>query len=622
MSYRYPYGNTEQMNLDWFLNQWEKFKADWAEAEAGIDGSLDAEIAKVEAAMTELYAARDAAAASASAARQSSLDAVAAQVAAGNSKTAAQAAETSARGSQQAAEQSAQEAQASAQGAENSALTASQAANTATQQAAGADAARGAAEAAQQAAEGAQAAAAQSAGQAGQAATAAADHADNAADSATLAQQAAQDMSDSVEQITTNKNDISDLKESISEIAVEEKSPNLLNPNIAVMDGYYVRPNDGALIEQSGGFTLLDYIEVEGGKYLIVSRDGFYRSARFIAEYDANKTIIAAPSQSVEGMGNGNHYNSAYVLLNANTKYVRISFQNNTYPLAELMVSCSNNETLPTFEPYFKPHLSATNNFIKKYIRQTVDIYAEEGIASFFNKMKNAYYAKNCDVYVHKGLYTFTNELIEAIFSEYRGVPIGNGCHYYFETGAYLVCDYTGDNTSVKSFFSPLDSLERASDWEIYNLHLVAKNVLYALHDEANGQSAFCKHFYSNCYIELDNTALGSNGSTLSKSIGGGLGQYEEIIIQDCVFKTINPSKATVQEQEVTYHSANNSNFTDAKITVTGCYFVNGQFRTSDLYEDMIAPFPTVIYNNNSAVYAPLFHSTHTVYQWNNVLHE
>ena len=216
MAYRYPYGNTEQMNLDWFLNQWEKFKADWAEAEAGIDGSLDAEIAKVEAAMSELYAARDAAAASASAARQSSLDAAAAQIAAGNSKTAAQAAETSARGSQQAAAQSAHEARASAQGAENSALTASQAANTATQQAAGADAARGAAEAAQQAAEGARAAAAQSAGQAGQAATAAADHADDAADSATLAQQAAQDMTDSVEQITTNKNDISDLKESIN----------------------------------------------------------------------------------------------------------------------------------------------------------------------------------------------------------------------------------------------------------------------------------------------------------------------------------------------------------------------------------------------------------------------
>lgn len=264
MSYRYPYGNTEQMNLDWFLKQWEAFKADWAEAEAGIDGSLDAEIAKVEAAMTELYAARDAAAASATAARQSSLDAAAAQVASGNNKTAAQAAETAARGSQQAAAESAQEAQASATGAENSALTATQAANTATQQAAGADAAKGAAEAAQQAAEAAQAAAAQSAGQAGQAATAAGDHADDAADSATLAQQAAQDMSDSVEQITTNKNDISDLKESTNDLKTalsEITIPNVNTETIDIMQvatpmtdvgGYIVTATRGGYANNNG----------------------------------------------------------------------------------------------------------------------------------------------------------------------------------------------------------------------------------------------------------------------------------------------------------------------------------------------------------------------------------
>lgn len=271
MSYRYPYGNTEQMNLDWFLNQWEKFKADWAEAEAGIDGSLDAEIAKVEAAMSELYAARDAAAASATAARQSSLDAAAAQVAAGNSKTAAQAAETAARGSQTAAAQSAQEAQASAQGAENSALTASQAANTATQQAAGAAAAKGAAEAAQQAAEDAQAAAAQSSGQAGQAATAAADHADDAADSATLAQQAAQDMSDSVAQITTNKNDISVLKESTNDLETA-----LMFNEVSVVDiTKYTSSNTAVTYNNDGTYTIgtSDYgtLTFNNGKNVLIS---------------------------------------------------------------------------------------------------------------------------------------------------------------------------------------------------------------------------------------------------------------------------------------------------------------------------------------------------------------
>lgn len=289
MSYRYPYGNTEQMNLDWFLNQWEKFKADWAEAEAGIDGSLDAEIAKVEAAMSELYAARDAAAASATAARQSSLDAAAAQVAAGNSKTAAQAAETAARGSQQAAAESAQEAQASATGAENSAITATQAANTATQQAAGSDAAKGAAEAAQQAAEAAQAAAAQSAGQAGQAATAAADHADNAADSATLAQQAAQDMSDSVAQITTNKNDIGVLKESISYIGFGSlglltADNSMILPGYIGLDGIYA-PNDY--------YRASDFIRVKSGDNIAYYHLLGSANTLVVAFYDSNKTFVS-----------------------------------------------------------------------------------------------------------------------------------------------------------------------------------------------------------------------------------------------------------------------------------------------------------------------------------------
>ena len=295
MSYRYPYGNTEQMNLDWFLKQWEIFKADWDEAEAGIDGALDAEIARVEAAMTELYAARDAAAASAAAARQSSLDAVAAQVAAGNSKTAAQAAETGARGSQQAAAASAQEAQASAQGAENSALTATQAANTATQQAAGADAAKGAAEAAQQAAEAAQAAAAQSAGQAGQAATAAGDHADDAADSATLAQQAAQDMSASVAQITTNTNDISDLKESIGELT------NLAD-GVTWYAGGYIRHSDGEATGPNANQRRSTYIDLTGINAIVYTQlitTGTSQPAGGIAFYSdksVNTYISGIPS--------------------------------------------------------------------------------------------------------------------------------------------------------------------------------------------------------------------------------------------------------------------------------------------------------------------------------------
>ena len=50
--FQYPYGDTQQLNLDWLMEQWQETKA-------SIDGSLQGEIDRVEAAMTDLLTARD-----------------------------------------------------------------------------------------------------------------------------------------------------------------------------------------------------------------------------------------------------------------------------------------------------------------------------------------------------------------------------------------------------------------------------------------------------------------------------------------------------------------------------------------------------------------------------------
>ena len=50
--FQYPYGDTQQLNLDWLMEQWQKTKA-------SIDGSLQGEIDRVEAAITDLLTARD-----------------------------------------------------------------------------------------------------------------------------------------------------------------------------------------------------------------------------------------------------------------------------------------------------------------------------------------------------------------------------------------------------------------------------------------------------------------------------------------------------------------------------------------------------------------------------------
>lgn len=111
--FRFPFGTVQELNLDWFLEQWEIFKQEAQTAFDGIDHALDAEIQRVEDAMTDLYAARDAAIA----ARNDSL-------------SYAQSANSSAIGASQSAQNSAASAVTSANQAASAAQSAGQAAQS------------------------------------------------------------------------------------------------------------------------------------------------------------------------------------------------------------------------------------------------------------------------------------------------------------------------------------------------------------------------------------------------------------------------------------------------------------------------------------------------------------
>ena len=92
--YELPYGNTQQLNLDWFIQRWKEFYEEWEQTKTEIDGALDEEVQKVEDAMEDLYAARDAAAASATAAAASATSASNDATIAANAATAAAASAT------------------------------------------------------------------------------------------------------------------------------------------------------------------------------------------------------------------------------------------------------------------------------------------------------------------------------------------------------------------------------------------------------------------------------------------------------------------------------------------------------------------------------------------------
>lgn len=136
--FKFPWGDMHSLNLGWFLQKFNELREDWATAEAGIDGALDAEIQRAEDALSDVFDARDAAAASATAAAGSATAAGTSATAAQNSATAAASSATLANNkataaglSEAAAAQSASASAGSATNAANSATSASQSATAA-----------------------------------------------------------------------------------------------------------------------------------------------------------------------------------------------------------------------------------------------------------------------------------------------------------------------------------------------------------------------------------------------------------------------------------------------------------------------------------------------------------
>lgn len=422
--------------------------------------------------------------------------------------------------------------------------------------------------------------------------------------------------------------DVSDLKSAINMISQIVYDENLVN-NALTQEGQ-IKYNTGE-VQTATGFYCTDYVQVfQGVTYLfrgVKSRFAFYDESKTYYPNSVND-ITTFNGGTIRGFSD--NFNCLYFVAPIDG-FVRVTTNLTVGEYTGKIWMCAIRAltddtsgvdlTKPNvYAPPVEPKTNTDVRYLMSKSRPVIDIKAADGIDSYYQKMLDAFTVGNCDVYIGTGTYTYTNALIEQIrAANKRGVPIGNGCRYFF-AGAKIICEYTGSNAAdVVEYFSPLDSQNVGGDYEIYNLDLVAKNVCYALHDEANGADTFCKHMYKDCYLELDNTALGvEGGNSISKALGGGLGKFEEVIIENCVFKATNPAITSSVQDDASYHSASRSPVTDAKIVVSGCWFQN-RFRTSDLTNVTTeAPYPRIIFTGNSSgvnVNIPL---TWTKYAWNN----
>ena len=116
MGFKFPYGNEQQLNLNWFIKKFKELLADWQHEQESIDGALDAEIQRAEDALTDVYTARDVTVAAKNDALQAKADTLTAaanaaqywQNAAASANSAATSAVTALQAAQDAADDAAQ----------------------------------------------------------------------------------------------------------------------------------------------------------------------------------------------------------------------------------------------------------------------------------------------------------------------------------------------------------------------------------------------------------------------------------------------------------------------------------------------------------------------------------
>ena len=121
----------------------------------------------------------------------------------------------------------------------------------------------------------------------------------------------------------------------------------------------------------------------------------------------------------------------------------------------------------------------------------------------------------------------------------YRGLWLEKGRKITADAGVTLQCTYTGSNPNVPLYFS---MIANTGDVKLENVTLEFGNVRYAIHDDYTP--------YRSNTIFKDIRFIGTTNGAV---IGGGLGRWTNVIIENCVF--LNNGN----RWDINYHGSNNS---------------------------------------------------------------
>ena len=209
-----------------------------------------------------------------------------------------------------------------------------------------------------------------------------------------------------------------------------------------------------------------------------------------------------------------------------------------------------------------------------KYSLKISDAYLIDATEGLLNGMISAYSYGVKNVEVGPGTYNliteYTNKYGASYFENYtdnyngltngafdRGVWLDN-VKVTFNPAASVVCKYSGNNSSVRGYFSPFAI---GANVEIDGLVLDSENCRYGIHPDFNPVTA------ERLYLILRNCDLKHFKSSLSQAIGAGLGIHSDWLFENCIFRS-DGTKVVVR--------IHNNSDSDAQSTITikDCYVV------------------------------------------------
>ena len=134
-----------------------------------------------------------------------------------------------------------------------------------------------------------------------------------------------------------------------------------------------------------------------------------------------------------------------------------------------------------------------------------------------------------------------------------------------FESGAHLVCDWTGKTVDGTHRFCALRIEPNA---KLVGLDLDCTATFYCIHDDygTSDNSPFTVT-YKNCRV------IGHNLYN-ANCIGGGAHKYSRHILDNCYFKNNVSSSDRVLSADVRYHNTNTAG-AEPELYVSNCYFSN-----------------------------------------------